>query len=141
MADVADISEVLPEDDVKFLKEKFPDHAVRQVGNELHVLVRNYSFPEQYAPRIADLLLRLPAGYPNAAPDMFWTKPDVRLASGAWPSQCEHHEVPGTGQGSEVYEQIPWQRWSRHFENDWIVGRHGLQFFMRTISQELRRGI
>ena len=140
MTELDDISELLPEEDVRFLQEKYPDHVVRQVGNEVHVLIRNFPFPEMYTPRTAELLLRLPAGYPNAAPDMFWTRPDVKLTSGAWPIQCQHHEVPGSGHGSDVYG-TPWQRWSRHFENDWIVGRHGLQFFVRTISQELKRGI
>ena len=68
---------------------------------------------------------------------MFWSKPDVRLASGDWPAASQHHEVPGSGKGVEAYETIPWQRWSRHFEGGWIVGAHGLQSFVRTILQEL----
>ena len=141
MTDIADISEILPEDDVKFLKEKHPNHVVRRVGEELHVLLKAFPFPAAYSPREADLLLRLPAGYPNAAPDMFWSKPDVRLASGTWPAASEHHEVPGAGKGAEVYEGIKWQRWSRHFEGGWIVGAHGLQSFVRTIVQELAQGV
>ena len=142
MPDVADISEVLPEDDVKYLKEKYPNHVVRSVGAELHVLLKGFPFPGHYSPREADVLLRLPASYPNAAPDMFWVKPDVKLASGGWPINCEHHEVPGAGKGSEVYESVAWQRWSRHFgDGGWIVGAHGLQSFVRAIVQELGRGV
>jgi hypothetical protein len=141
MPEITEIAEVLPEDDVRFLLAKYPNHVVRQVGAETHILIKDFSFPNQYAPQTADLLLRLPAGYPDAAPDMFWTKPDVKLVSGAWPTACEHHEVPGSGPGAEVYENLPWQRWSRHFEGGWIIGRHGLQFFVGTIIQELRKGI
>ncbi|OFZ79443.1 MAG: hypothetical protein A2583_03085 [Bdellovibrionales bacterium RIFOXYD1_FULL_53_11] len=141
MADVNDISEVLPEEDVSFLKDKHPNHVVRQVGSEIHVLLKDFAFPEQYSPRVSDLLLRLPAGYPNAAPDMFWTKPDVKLTAGVWPAQCAHREIPGSGSGCEVYESLSWQRWSRHFQGGWIVGVHGLQFFVRTVAQELKRGV
>jgi hypothetical protein len=141
MTNVDDPSEDLPEEDVKFLTERYPNCVVRRVGEELHVLLRKFQFPEHYSPRDADLLLRLPAGYPNAAPDMFWTRPDVKLASGAWPAASEHHEIPGAGKGSEVYENIAWQRWSRHFEGGWVVGAHGLQSFVRAIVQELSRGI
>jgi hypothetical protein len=141
MADVADIAEVLPEDDVEFLRDKYPNHVVRQVGGEIHVLIPDFPFPSAYTPNSAELLLRLPAGYPGAAPDMFWTRPDVKLVSGAWPIQCEHHEVPGSGAGVEVYEGQAWQRWSRHFEGGWIVGRHGLQFYIATIQTELKRGV
>lgn len=136
-----DITEVLPEEDVAFLRDKFPQHIVRRVGGEIHVLLQDFPFPVTYTPTISQLLLRLPPGYPNAAPDMFWTRPDVKLATGVWPTQCEHREVPGAGDGSEVYENILWQRWSRHFQGGWIVGRHGLQFFVATIRQELKKGI
>lgn len=139
MPDV-DPESVLPEEDVLFLRDKYPNHVVRTVGSEIHVLLPGFSFPA-YAPQVADLLLRLPAGYPNAAPDMFWTRPDVKLPNGAWPKQCEHREVPGSGPGAEVYEGVAWQRWSRHFEGGWIVGRHGLQFFVATIKRDVERGI
>jgi hypothetical protein len=141
MSDVSDIAEVLPEDDVLFLQDKHPNHLVRIVGGEVHVLLKDFVFPSAYVPNKADVLLRLPAGYPNAAPDMFWTMPDVKLASGAWPQACEHHEVPGSGTGSEIYNSVPWQRWSRHFQEGWIVGRHGLRFYVASINQDLKRGI
>jgi hypothetical protein len=141
MPDIEDISTVLPEDDVRLLRERYRSHVVRQVGSELHVLIRDFPFPEAYSPRSADLLLRLPPGYPDAAPDMFWTRPDVKLANGGVPQNCEHHEVPGAGAGVEVYENIPWQRWSRHFQGGWQVGRHGLHFFVGSIIQELKQGI
>lgn len=141
MPDISDISTVLPEDDAQFLIDKHPNHIVRQVGSELHVILKDFRFPVHYSPQVSDLLLRLPGGYPNAAPDMFWTKPSVRLVSGLWPEACGHHEVPGCGLGSEVYENLAWQRWSRHFQGGWIVGRHGLQFFVGTIIQDLNRGI
>ena len=141
MSEISDIGTVLPEDDVQYLSGKHPNSIVRQVGSELHVILKDFTFPAYYSPQVSDLLLRLPVGYPNASPDMFWTRPSIKLVSGVWPKACMHHEVPGSGLGSEVYENIAWQRWSRHFQGGWIVGRHGLQFFVGTIIQELKRGI
>lgn len=141
MPKVADISSVLPEDDCMFLQDKYPNHEVYQVGADIHVHLNEFSLPEAYAPRSTTVLLKLPAGYPNAAPDMFWTKPDVKLLSGAWPEACAHHEVPGSGPGAEIYENVAWQRWSRHFQGSWKVGIHGLPFFVMSIIQDLKHGI
>lgn len=142
MADeTPDIDELLPEDDALFLKDKYPNHEVYQIGDEVHVLLKAFDFPAAYTPRQAAVLLRLPATYPDAAPDMFWTQPNITLTSGANPHQCSHFEVPGAGKGVEIYKDTKWQRWSRHFEGGWIVGRHGLRFFVASIKKDLERGI
>lgn len=141
MSEPVDPAELLPEDDIAFLNDKYPSHIVRQVGSEIHVVLPQFIFPAAYNPTLADLLLRLPAGYPNAAPDMFWTKPDVMLTNGAWPAASSHKEVPGSGAGVEVYENVQWQRWSRHFQGGWMVGKHGLRSFVGAIIQELKKGI
>jgi len=137
-----DFVDLLPEDDAAFLKEKYPDAKVYRVGSEVHVLLPEFPFPEAYQPRMADLLVRLPPGYADAKPDMFWTKPDVKLSSGAWPIQCQHHEIPGSGAGVEVYQNVSWQRWSRHSNpTDWRPGIDGLRNFIGTIRRELERQV
>lgn len=141
MPDTFDINSVLPEEDVQFLTDKYPNYIVRQVGAELHIVIKDFQFPENYSPKVSNLLLRLPAGYPDAAPDMFWTLPAIRLKSGSWPQNSEYQEVPGNGPGVEIYENIKWQRWSRHFCGGWIIGQHGLRSFVGTIKQELKKGI
>ena len=133
--------ELLPEDDLVFLKEKHPDHKVYEVGNEVHVLLPSFPFPSAYTPSKADLLIRLPAGFPDANPDMFWSKPDVKLVSGGWPAGSEHHEVPGSGINVETYQNIPWQRWSRHFNVQWRIGVDGLRNYVGTIKRELERQV
>lgn len=135
------VTDLLPEEDVAFLEEKYPDAKVYKVGDEVHVMFASFSFPAAYSPRHADLLVRLPAGYPDAKPDMFWTNPDVKLVSGAWPIQCAHHEVPGSGAGVEVYKAA-WQRWSRHSNAaDWRPGVDGLRTFVGAIKSELERQV
>ena len=134
--------ELLPEGDATFLKEKYSDARVYEVGNEVHVLLPSFPFPAAYQPRTADMLVRLPAGYPDVKPDMFWTNPDVKLGSGAWPVRSDYHEIPGSGNGVEVYKQVSWQRWSRHSNpTDWRVGIDGLRNFIGTIKRELERQV
>lgn len=132
--------DLLPEADAAFLAEKAPKAVVHRVGDEVHVRIPAFQFPGGYQPRTADLLIRLPAGYPDAGPDMFWTMPDVRLLSGAWPQAAEHHEVPGSGKGAETYAGVPWQRWSRHMQG-WRAGVDGLRSFVAAIANELNRKV
>jgi len=135
-----DFAELLPEDDAIFLKDKYPEAQVYKVGDEVHVVLPSFAFPEAYQPRTADLLIRLPAGYADAKPDMFWTKPDVKLASGAWPTASEPHVIPGAGKGVEVYANVPWQQWSRH-STEWRSGVDGLRNYIGAIKRELARQI
>ena len=123
-------------------KKKYPDARVYEVGNEVHLLLPAFSFPVAYNPPIADLLIRLLAGYPDVKPDMFWTKPDVKLASGAWPAASEVHELPGSAAARlKLYKNVSWQRWSRHITAvDWRPGQ-GLRSFIGAIKCELGRQI
>jgi hypothetical protein len=124
---------LLPEGDREFLLEKYPDYDVLKNGSELHVIFPAFDFPAAYAPRKADLLIIVPAGYPNAPLDMFWTCPDVMLSTGGWPNACTHHET---------YHGKSWQRWSRHFFQDkpWRPGIDSLRTFMATVRAEIAKG-
>jgi hypothetical protein len=122
---------MLPEEDEAYLKEKgFAYHETAEAGFT-HLVISGFAFPEAYTPRQAELLIRLPAGYPDAKPDMFWTRPDVRLASGAWPLNCATQET---------YLKLVWQRWSRHWHHGWRPGVDGLRTFIAAIIRELERG-
>lgn len=121
----------LPELDDDFLTAKGFNFEVKEEGGFLHLVLHAYPMPGAYKPGVVDLLLRLPAGYPNAKPDMFWTRPNVTLASGA---------IPTTANVQETYLGLPWQRWSRH-GNGWRPGVDGLRSFLATIRRELEKGI
>jgi hypothetical protein len=83
-------------------------------------------------PRKANLMFILPAGYPNANLDMFWTEPVVKLANGNWPVNANQHAL---------YGGVSWQRWSRHFQTAWRQGVDNLRTFVATIRKELSRGV
>ena len=72
-------------------------------------------------PRTSTLLLRLPPGFPDAGPDMFWLDPPVsRPASGP---------IPGT-ESREPYLGRTWQRWSRHIQNQWRPSIDNLETYL-----------
>jgi hypothetical protein len=120
---------LLPELDVEFLNEKNFDCEVLQTAGEVQVVINDFPFPELYSPRVARLMLRLPSGYPNANPDMFWTNPDVRLASGSYPLNADYHDPSAGG----------WQRWSRH-DNTWRAGTDDLRTKVASVRRELEKG-
>jgi|ERR1035437_1487310 hypothetical protein len=122
---------LIPKADEDFLLEKQFNYELRQAGSEIHLVIREYTFPPAYGSTKADLLIIIPPAYPMAALDMFWTCPDVKLASGAWPQACEHHEPKADGR--------TWQRWSRHIE--WRSGVDTLRSFMTAVVSEINKGI
>jgi hypothetical protein len=120
---------LLPELDREFLDEKGHVYDVQQAG-DVFVMIYDFALPETYTPRCCTLLLKLPPGYPNANPDMFWTSPNVRLAGGG---------IPVATEVREVYLNQSWQRWSRH-TNSWRPGIDNIQTKLRAVVSELAKG-
>jgi Prokaryotic E2 family E len=130
--DEGTIDDLLPEIDRDFLADKNLKYVAMQLGADTHVIIKDFDFPAAYLPRKANLLIILPAGYPNANLDMFWTEPIVKLADGNWPTRADNHAV---------YNGVSWQRWSRHFQTTWRQGVDNLRTFVATIRKELARGV
>jgi len=128
------VESLLPEEDVRYLSEKRFDYSEESVNGWIHIIFENFPIPSAYTPRTCRLLVRIPPGYPNANPDMFWTQPDIKLnQTAALPRSSDHHET---------YSGQSWQRWSRHIPpNSWRAGRDNLRTFLRTVQQELLKGI
>lgn len=122
--------QLIPAGDLDFLRARgFAFDIVKQ-GSDVFVLLKEFVLPAVYTPRSCTLVLKLPAGYPDANPDMFWTTPGVRLANGGTPVATE---------AVENYMGQPWQRWSRH-NNTWRAGIDGLQTKLRAVVTELEKG-
>jgi hypothetical protein len=126
--------DLLSEEDAAFLKRKGWDcevHAVCENNRkELLIVTHAFALPEKYQPRAVDLLVRQLPGYPEAGMDMFWTRPDVTMATDG--------KKPNRADVVETYLGIPWQRWSRHL-NGWRSDRDNLETFFATIQRELRK--
>lgn len=120
---------LLPELDIEYLTEKGLDCEVVKSNGETRIKFPNYRMPAHYQPEQTTLLLRLPAGYPNANPDMFWTSPDVRLRNGTYPINSEYHDPTADN----------WQRWSRH-DYGWRPGVDDLRTKLAAVRRELEKG-
>lgn len=121
----------LPSSDEIFLSERDIAHSVQEDSGMTCIVFPAWSLPDGYCPPSADLLVRLPAGYPDIPPDMWWFEPAVALSNGV--------AIPAT----EVREQHlgrTWQRWSRHFQaGQWQSGIDGLESYLALIRRELIR--
>lgn len=120
---------LIPEEDIEFLVEKGFDYELIQVEGAVHLILHRFPFP-RYVPKEADMLIRLPAGYPQTALDMFYTIPDVKLASGAFPDRCDQHPA---------FAGRIWQQWSRH--STWRVGIDNLRTHLSAVIKEIDKGI
>ena len=98
------------------------------------VVIKDYPLPPGYNRKATDLLIRLPAGYPDAAPDMFWCDPPVRLAStGGYPVAADQMEPHG---------KRSWQRFSRHLQpTSWRPGSDNLNSYLSLVARALRESV
>lgn len=88
------------------------------------LIVHDYELPDAFQPYAVRLLVKLPPLFPEAAPDMFWVSPEVRLANGAAPQGTSMETVLGQ----------PWQRFSWHLlPGAWSPGMSTLRDFMRCV--------
>lgn len=103
-------------------------------GGLLCVVVTGFRLPKGYQVDRSDLLVRLPPGFPDAPPDMWWFDPPLRLATtGAMPQATESTE-PHLGR--------VWQRWSRHFPaGSWRPGRSGLESYLTLVRKDLEKWV
>jgi hypothetical protein len=106
-------------------------HAVSVAEGMLNLVISAYKLPEGYEPQQVDLLLRLPAGFPDAAPDMFWTSPIVSYVGGGEPAATSDRLQ---------FDGRVWQRWSRHLAQAWRPGIDNLQTYLRLIRTDLEAG-
>jgi hypothetical protein len=119
---------IIPHVDLDFLNEKGWRYEIAPHPGEVRIYIRDFQLPAAYTPQTTDLLIRLPLGYSQANPDMFWTKPDVRLAGGGYPNRADYHDPSADN----------WQRWSRH--SSWRPGIDNLRSKMASVKRELEAG-
>jgi Prokaryotic E2 family E len=122
---------VLTNADEAFLAAKGWAYEVIADGQIFTLIIHGYKLPAGYDHDEVDLLLRLPAGFPDAAPDMFWMAPFVAYADGSIPPQTELRQD---------FHGRTWQRWSRHLAIAWRPGIDSLQSYLRLIRTDLEAG-
>lgn len=121
----------LPPTDSAFLADRGIPHTISVDGGMTCVVFPNWSVTPGFDRETADLLVRLPNGYPDVPPDMWWFSPAIKLADG--------RAAPAT-EATERHIGRDWQRWSRHFQaGQWRSGIDGLESYLALIRHELAR--
>jgi len=124
---------LLPPRDLQYLTDRALNHSVTPEANMTCVVLRDFTLPPGFDRPQSDLLVRLSAGYPDVAPDMWWFDPPVRRADG--------QPIPATDV-IEHHVGRSWQRWSRHLSGgQWRSGVDGLESFLALVRRELERSV
>lgn len=101
-----------------------------EAGGWQFLVISDFQLPEGFQPNRVELLVKLPPGFPDAAPDMFWVYPAVRTASGMSPRSTSSEQLLGK----------TWQRFSWHLAaGAWKPGVSELRDFLRCIYSRFLR--
>lgn len=104
--------------------------SIPQPGGWTFLVIPEFRLPNGYSHQSTQLLVKLPPGFPDAAPDMFWVSPQIRTKVGSVPQ--------GTSFESLLGQQ--WQRFSWHLTpGSWRPGISTLRDFMRCIRARFER--
>lgn len=110
--------EALPSADRRFLEAHGLTYEIVNDASVGAVVIKDFPLPPgKFDHDKVDLMIQLPAGYPDASVDMFYTLPWIRLKATNSYAACA--DVPQT------FASASWQRWSRHA--DWRPGIDGIR--------------
>lgn len=119
----------LPRRDAAYLSENHIAYTVRECGGYTGVVLTSYALPKGvFDAATADILILMPPGYPDTAPDMFYCNPWLRLPTGRYPKCADY---------AHSFDGVSWQRWSRH-NNNWRPGKDGLWTMIKRIDCAMR---
>ena len=119
----------LPEADSRYLISHGIEAEVVSDGPHTGVVLKQMHLPEgKFNHTVSDVLVILPAGYPDVAPDMFFCEPWLTLHSvGRYPTCADVQHI---------FHGRNWQRWSRH-NASWRPGTDGLHTMIKRIEYAL----
>jgi hypothetical protein len=101
-----------------------------EAGGWQFLVISDFELPQGFEPNRVDLLIKLPPGFPDAAPDMFWVFPAVRTPVGNAPRATSNEHLLGKS----------WQRFSWHLApGAWKPSISELRDFLRYIHSRFLR--
>ena len=109
-----------------------PDRAVLypQPDEWTFLVIPNHALPDGFSPNQVQLLVKLPPGFPDAAPDMFWVHPEVKTPNGTVPRSTSAERLLGKD----------WQRFSWHLAaGAWKPGLSTLRDYLRYVQARFLR--
>jgi len=121
---------ILPFKCRRYLEERGLNFEEVAAGEQKGIVLREFRLPEgRFNTSVADLLVFLPAGYPDNPPDMFFALPWIKLAvANCYPKAADQ---PFQFHGQQ------WQRWSRH-NNTWRPGVDGIWTMLKRVETALK---
>ena len=118
-------------EDIDALRQQGQEIDVLEDGTRFYVILRGFRLLDgRYVPPVTNLMVIADYQYPASRLDMYWTDPEVRLASGALPASANQFEV---------YAARRWQRWSWHYPA-WDPSKHNLRTHIEVFLDRLARG-
>ena len=120
---------VLPSHCRRYLDERGLPFEELEEGRHKALVLEQFGLPTgRFDAPSADILILLPAGYPDNPPDMFYTMPWLRLApSSSYPIRADQ---------SFDFRGRRWQRWSRH-NSQWRAGVDGIWTMLKRVETAL----
>jgi hypothetical protein len=117
---------VLREQDQAFLDAHGYTYTVEVTSGFANLVLSDFPTPG-LDPASVDLLVRLPFGFPDAAPDMFWVSPALTAGGAA---------IGGT-ELTEIHLGRSWQRWSRHIGGQWRAGIDNVETYLAYVRRAM----
>ena len=118
----------LPSDDSEFLVSGDYEWKPLTENSKNGLVIRQYALPSGYIPEVSTLMLLIPPGYPISPLDMFYFSPGVSRKDGRNISAL----------AEESHFGRTWQRWSRHYLNEWRPGIDGVATHITYVGNQLR---
>lgn len=121
----------LPPADIEYLKSKGIRFEEKDEGGKKGIILKGRPLPAgRYDASKADILILLPPGYPDVAPDMFYLMPWVKLVPA--------NKYPNKADQPLQFAGQKWQRWSRH-NKEWRPGVDGIWTMIKRVDDALER--
>ncbi len=119
----------LPQQDRQYLSDRGLTWEEVVDGANKGIILRNFCLPVgRFTVPSANVLIVLPSGYPDVAPDMFYLMPWLQLLpNGSFPRATE---------AAFAFQGQSWQRWSRH-NNEWRPGLDGIWTMLKRVENAL----
>lgn len=95
------------EDEI-YLNERGYNYTLSEDSTGLYLVLKDYELSPVYNQSKAEVLIKIPIGYPMLQLDMFFVKPDIRVK--------ETNLYPPQAECKVNYIGDTWQQFSRHYE-------------------------
>jgi hypothetical protein len=121
----------LPDSDREYLSSKGISFEEAVSGGNKGIILKGRPLPDgRFDASAADILIMLPAGYPDVPPDMFHLLPWVKLIPA--------NKFPNAADQPVAFGGSSWQRWSRH-NPEWRPGIDGMRTMIKRIEHALEK--